>query len=277
MREMGGLLRRMPWTSATFTIGSLALAGIFPFSGFWSKDEILTVLLHEHHYVVFTIALAGAFLTAFYVTRLWFRVFAGPPQTEGLHEANASMIAPMVVLAAITTVIGVWSPGFSAFLGHEGEWPNIAIALTGTAVGLSGFALGYWVYGRRSVVLNTRSLKRRMGYSYDALTQKLYFDLTYDTFIIRPYMVVCGWLAAFDARVIDGAVNGVARAWVALSSGAWVFDARAVDGAVNGAAHAVREVGSRLRRVESGRIQTYQRLILGAVVLLMLYVVVKGA
>ena len=88
MREMGGLRKFLPWTTATFTIGSLALAGVFPFSGFWSKDEILTVLWHEGHYVVWAIALSGAFVTAFYVARLWFRVFTGPEQTEHPHEAH---------------------------------------------------------------------------------------------------------------------------------------------------------------------------------------------
>ncbi len=96
MREMGGLARKLPWTTATFTIGSLALAGVFPFSGFWSKDEILTVLWHEDHYVAWAIALAAAFVTAFYVARLWFRVFTGPQQSEGLAEGHMEMIAPMV-------------------------------------------------------------------------------------------------------------------------------------------------------------------------------------
>ena len=277
MREMGGLSRFMPWTTATFTVGSLALAGVFPFSGFWSKDEILTSLWHGQHYVVFAVALLAAFVTAFYVTRLWFRVFAGPPQCEELHEAHRSMLAPMVLLAAITAVIGVLSPAFSVFVGHEGEWPAIGMALTSSAVAFSGIGLGWYFYGRRSVVVNTRTVKQRMGYVYQALVQKLYFDLTYERLIIVPYMVLTRLLAGFDLKAIDRVVNEVGRGWVALSQVSWTFDARAIDGTVNGVASAVRRAGSRARQIESGRVQTYQRLILGALVLLMIFVVVKGA
>jgi len=277
MREMGGLARHMPWTTATLAIGSLALAGIPPLSGFWSKDEILTRLWEGGHYVAFALALAAALVTAFYVTRLWFRTFGGPPQTEGLHEAHRSMVVPMVVLATITAGIGFTSPAFSAFLGHEGHWPALGMALTSTVVGLSGITLGWWVYGRRTVVVNTRSIKQRMGYAYDALVQKLYFDLTYERLIVGPYVALAGLLARFDLSVVDRFVNRVADGWVALSRGSWAFDMRFIDGSVNGIARAVREIGSRARSIESGRVQTYQRLIVAAVVLLMIFVVLKGA
>ena len=277
MREMGGLARSMPWTTATFTVGSLALAGVFPFSGFWSKDEILTVLWDGHHYVVFFVALAAAFVTAFYVTRLWFRVFAGPPQAEELHEAHRSMLAPMVLLASITTVVGVTSPAFSAFVGHEGHWPDVTMALFGSSVALAGIALGWFVYGRRSVVINTRGLKQRMAYPYQALVQKLYFDLTYEWLIIRPFVALTHVLARFDLGAIDRLVNEAGRAWVSLSLGSSVFDARVIDGSVNGIARSVRGAGARARTLESGRVQTYQRLIVGALLLLMIFVVVKGA
>ena len=174
-------------------------------------------------------------------------------------------------------MIGVSSPAFSQFIGHEGEWPAIGMALTSSAVALAGIALGYYVYGRRSVVVNTRTLKRRFGYGYDALTQKLYFDLTYERLIIQPFIALARLLARFDLGAIDRVVNEAGRAWVALSSGSWTFDAKVIDGSVNGIARGVRVAGSRARSLESGRVQTYQRLILGALVLLMIFVVVKGA
>ncbi len=277
MREMGGLSRSMPWTTATFTVGSLALAGVFPFSGFWSKDEILTLLWHEHHYLAFAVALSAAFVTAFYVTRLWLRVFAGPQQAEELHEAHGSMLGPMFVLAAITTVIGFTSPAFSYFLGHKGHWPDVTMALTGSAVGLAGIALGWLVYGRRSAVADTGVIKQRAGYAYQALSQRLYFDVAYEWLFIRPYMALTVMLARFDLRVIDRIVNEAGRAWVVLSHGSWTFDARVIDGSVNGIASGIRSAGRRARSIESGRVQTYQRLILGALVLFMVFVVVKGA
>ncbi len=277
MREMGGLAKKMPVTTVTFTIGSLALAGVFPFSGFWSKDEILTVLWNGHHYVVFVLALAAAFVTAVYVARLWFRVFTGPEQTTGLKEAHIEMLVPMSILAAVTAVIGFGSPYFAQFLGHEGEWPAAAIALTSTAVAGLGLALGWWAYGRRSRVLNTRPLKERAGWMYDALVQKLYFDLTYDYFIVRGYDRLAGALAVFDSTVVDGIVNGSAAIWRAASEVGQSIDRVVIDGAVNGVATLVRATGARVRRIQTGRVQTYQGLMLAALVLLMLWFVVKGA
>jgi len=276
MREMGGLAKRMPVTTAAFGAGALALAGVPPMAGFFSKDEILTVLVHEHQYAALAIALAAAFVTAFYVARLFFRVFTGPPQTEHLKEAHVEMLAPMVVLAAITTVVGFAGPALGEFLGHEIPWPEPGVAALSVGVAAAGLAAGWWVYGRRTVVLNTRPLKERFGVLYTALSLKLYFDLTYDNFVVKPYARLAAWLARFDLGVIDGVVNGAGRLWQALSAaGSW-FDTRAVDGAVNGAAAAVVASGERVRAIQVGRVQAYQALMFGAIVLVMLLLVVKG-
>jgi NADH-quinone oxidoreductase subunit L len=277
MREMGGLARHLPVTSVTFGIGALALAGIFPFSGFWSKDEILYAAWSHGHYFIFSVALAAAFVTAFYVARLWFRVFTGPVQTEHLAEGHREMLVPMGVLAAITAVIGFTAPFFSEFLGHHGHWPEPAIAIGSSVVALCGLALGWWAYGRRHLVLNTRSLKDRAGYGYTVLEQRFYFDITYDHFIIRPYMRATESLARFDSTIVDGAVNGAAALWKRVTDVAWTFDGRVIDGLVNGTARAARVSGGALRRIQAGRVQTYQRYVLGALVLLMLWIVVKGA
>jgi len=120
-----------------------------------------------------------------------------------------------------------------------------------------------------------------MGLVYTALSQKLYFDLAYEVLFIRPYILACRLLASFDLNVIDGAVNAVARGWVIVSSLSWRIDGTVIDGAVNGIASLARESGTGLRKLQSGRIQNYQRLVFSAVVALMLcvviYVVVKGA
>jgi NADH-quinone oxidoreductase subunit L len=276
MREMGGLGKHLKVTTVTFTIGSLALAGVFPFSGFWSKDEILTVLLHEGQFVALGISLLAAFVTAYYVARLWFRVFTGPQQTYDLHEAHTEMLVPMGVLAAVTALIGFSSPAFAGFLGHEGEWPAIGMALTSTVVAGSGLLLGWFMYGRRTKVVNTRAIKQRAGYVYGALVNKLYLDLTYEHFIIRPYGRFAAWLGRFDGRVIDGIVNSVGRAWQALSLIGWRFDNGVVDGAVNGVGRLVRVVGDRARTLQVGRVQAYQGLVAGVLVALMLWIVVKG-
>jgi NADH-quinone oxidoreductase subunit L len=277
MREMGGLRRHLPVTTAVFGIGSLALAGVFPFSGFWSKDEIIAVLWHEHHYVALVAALAAAFVTAFYVARLWFRVFTGPEQTEGLREGHVEMLVPMGVLAAITALIGFAGPVLGEFLGHEIPWPDPALAGVSLAVAGAGLALGWWAYGRRSMVLNTRPLKERARFLYGALDQKLYFDLTYDHFLVKPYAQVAAALGEFDRTIVDGAVNGAATVWRAGADLGGAFDHRFVDGAVNGVAVLVRAAGAQLRRIQVGRVQVYQGVMLVSLVLFMLLIVVKGA
>jgi len=277
MREMGGLAKHMPFTTMTFTVGAMALAGVFPLAGFFSKDEIITVLLEEGHHVAFVAVLIASGLTAFYMTRLWFRVFSGPEQTEHLHEGHKSMVGPMVLLALITVVAGLGSPLYAELLGHEGKWPEVGVALASTAIAALGIGVGWWFYGRRWSVVNTRVWKQRFGGFYGALAQKMYFDLIYDFVFVRGYFVASRALAAFDIKGVDAVVNGAASGWHVGTSVVQRFDEVVVDGAVNGAANLSRTVGGALRRIQTGRLQSYQRLVVAAVVLLMLYLVVKGA
>jgi NADH-quinone oxidoreductase subunit L len=219
----------------------------------------------------------AAFVTAFYVARLWFRVFTGPEQTEGLREGHRSMLLPMGVLGAITAVIGFTGPAIGRFLGHEIPWPEPATAALSTSVAGAGLALGWFVYGRRSRVLNTRVIQERIGFAYDVLVNKLYLDLTYQYFVVRPYAAASQALAVFDGSVIDGVVNGAARAWTRVAEASRTFDVTVVDGLVNGAAVVVKEAGATLRRIQTGRVRAYQMLVVGAVVALVVWVLVKGA
>lgn len=297
MRMMGGLGKKMPITAGTFTVGTLALAGIVPFSGFFSKDEIIAVLMHDHHYVVLAVALTSSMLTAFYVARMLFRIFADPKQTE-LHEGHLSMLAPMCVLAAITTVLGFWSVGFAGFLGGSGHWPELAVALPSLGVAAVGLTVGWWMYGRRGMVVNTRIYKQRFAHAYGALDRKIYFDELYDRFLIRPFFAVADALAAFDRNVVDGAVNLAVSAWVAASKLGWSFDDRVIDGAVNGIArvdtatcsaldafdahvvdglvdgfgNTVRKAGA-VRKVHTGNVQTYVTAFVVAAVVVVLVLV----
>jgi len=276
MREMGALRKSMPITTVVFTFGTLALAGIFPFSGFWSKDEILTVLLHEHHYVAFGLALLAALITAFYCARLWFRVFAGKAHNHHAHEADAKMLAPMVLLASITLVIGFATPVFATFLGHEGEWPAIAMAASSSAVALAGLLAGWWAFGLGK--LDTEKVKSQFAWAYALVANKFYFDAIYEAMFVRGFVKTADLLWKFDGSVIDAIVNGAARLWRQTSEYAWAFDGSVVDGAVNGAANAVKSGGARARRLQTGQVQAYQRFVLGAAIaLVLLLVLVKGA
>jgi NADH-quinone oxidoreductase subunit L len=278
MREMGGLAKHMPATTATFTIGALALAGVPPLAGFFSKDEIIAVLIHEGHWFAFAAVVFASALTAFYVTRLWFRVFTGPVQNEHLKEGHRTMTMPMMLLALITMVAGFGTTTFASFVGHEGEWPALEMWLLSLVIGGSGIGLGWWFYGRRSVVVNTRVWKARLGKVYGMISQKFYFDLTYEHVFIRGYFALASALYWIDANVVDGVVNGASHVYTRVSRVAWEFDRIVVDGVVNAFAAVSRSVGSTLRRIQTGRLQSYQRLVVGAVVILVLCValMVKG-
>jgi NADH-quinone oxidoreductase subunit L len=266
IRQMGGLRKSLPWTTAAFTAGALALSGVFPFSGFWSKDDILTTLWSGGHYLAFGFALLTALLTAFYMARLWFRVFGAKQACSLAREAHVEMIAPMVFLGLVTLVIGFTGPAFAGLLGEQKGWPDIAMAVTSSAVALSGIGAGWFVYGRGAV--DTDAVKRRLGWAYQVLANNLYFDLTYSHWLVRPYVAATELLARFDTRVIDGAVNGVATGWRSASEAGWTFDARVIDGAVNGAT-LVRAAGARLRTLQGGRVQSYQRLAFAALLVLL--------
>jgi NADH-quinone oxidoreductase subunit L len=277
MREMGGLRKHMPITWITFLIGSLALAGVVPFSGFFSKDGIISALLGAGHVWAVAVLLVVSLLTAFYMTRLYFRVFEGPEQIEHLHDGHPSMLAPMVTLAAISCVVGFATTWFARFLGEAGEWPTVALIAISTCVAALGIYGGWWFYGRPWIVVNTRVYKQRFAWIYGALHSKLYFDAAYEAIFIHPYMAAADLLARFDHSGIDAVVNGVGKGWVLFASGAWRFDTDFIDSAVNGLAVVSKSAGRRLRTLQSGRLQSYQRLILAAVVLLMVFLVVKGA
>jgi NADH-quinone oxidoreductase subunit L len=281
MREMGGLRKHMPVTWLVFLIGSLALAGVVPLSGFFSKDEIIDALMTAHLYWAVAVVFIASGLTAFYMTRMYFRVFEGPTQTDHLHEGSPLMLGPMVCLATITVFIGFGSVTFARLLGEAGEWPALPLIFASTTVAAIGVGTGYWFFGRQTVVVNTGAYKRILGPVYAALSQKFYFDTVYDIAIIKPYMSLTKGLWTFDGTVIDGVVNGVAKGWVAVTEICATIDRVVIDGAVNGLASLSRKSGDMLRRIQTGRLQSYQRLILSAVVVLMLYLVlyavVKGA
>ncbi|HSK48836.1 MAG TPA: NADH-quinone oxidoreductase subunit L [Coriobacteriia bacterium] len=297
MRLMGGLGRHMPITAGTFTVGTLALAGVFPFSGFFSKDEIIAVLIHEGDYVVAALALVASALTAFYVARMLFRVFGGPEQTE-LHEGHTTMLAPMAVLAAITAVGGFASPAFAEFLGGHGVWPELRVALPSLGVAATGLTVGWWFYGRPGVVVNTRIYKERFSRIYGSLEQKLFFDSFYQNIVIRQFFHLADLLAVFDRKVLDGIVNLAVTVWVKSAAGAWRFDDVAIDGTVNGVARAdvfatkqldsfdngavdgavnlfgtsVLRAGA-IRKIHTGNVQTYiTAFAVAAVVLVLVFV-----
>jgi NADH-quinone oxidoreductase subunit L len=209
---MGGLRKYMPVTFATFGIGTLALVGIPPFAGFFSKDEIIATAFHTHHYAIWLVALATAFVTALYMTRAIVLTFAGDYRgADHPHESPPAMTAPMALLAALSVGAGFMTGLFGDwvhFPGAEGEAFSVGLAVLSVAVVLAGIGLGWRLYGRAS----ERDPMLSLGWFSRLLTNKYYMDELYTNDVVRPIQYpIANGVNAFDRGVIDGAVNGVGR------------------------------------------------------------------
>jgi NADH-quinone oxidoreductase subunit L len=277
IQNMGGLHGKMKITSTTFLIASLSIAGIFPLSGFWSKDEIFATALGGGHYIFLTVAVLVAFMTAFYMFRLYFMTFTGKPRDqhafEHAHESPKSMTVPLMILAILSVCAGWWgipwlANGYSSFVyfgaTHDAE-PNIPLMLLSFVVAGSGIGLAYLMYIKGAI--SPVRMAERFKPVYTFLYNKWYFDELYMAVVVNPTYKLSSILFKFDQLVIDGMVNGAGKATILLS---WVndlFDTYVVDGAVNGAGYVSIFFGRNLRKIQTGQLQTYALVVfLGAVV-----------
>ncbi|CCH56778.1 proton-translocating NADH-quinone oxidoreductase, chain L [Fibrisoma limi BUZ 3] len=233
IRNMGGLRKYLPVTFITFLIGTIAISGLPPFAGFFSKDEILAHVF-EHNKVLWALGVLGSALTSFYMFRLLFLTFFGEfrgteEQRHHLHESPATMTAPLVVLAILSAVGGAlnlpgggWLGDFMAplFEGsrqvnpeafaestieHSTEYILMAVS---AGVALIAGVIAYAMYVSRGAVpapdAAERSLPEQVVYN------KYYVDEFYDAIIVRPIRGLGDALYSFGEFVIDGIVNGVA-------------------------------------------------------------------
>jgi NADH-quinone oxidoreductase subunit L len=278
--EMGGLYPKMKTTALTFIIGSLSLAGIFPLSGFWSKDEILLLALNKYP-IFMLVGLAVAFMTAFYMFRLCFVTFYGKPKDqhkfEHAHESPKVMTVPLVILAFLSIFAGwVGIPwlhkGYSSFVYHHEVHhlePNFILMIVATLVALSGIYLAYLMYYKGSI--SPEKLKNKFSFIYKVLYNKYYFDELYNAIIIKPLFKLTDFLfKKFDLGVIDWLVNSVGNFTVFLSWLWELFDTYIVDGAVNGLGYVVRGTGAGMRKVQTGQLQNYAFIIFFGIVLIIL-------
>ncbi|MEK7874233.1 MAG: NADH-quinone oxidoreductase subunit L, partial [Chloroflexota bacterium] len=231
VKDMGGLARKMPLTATVFIIASLALVGIPPLSGFWSKDEAMAVLAGNP--LIYALALLSVFLTGVYIGRLCLLVFFGTPRDhhvhEHAHEAPLFMAAPMLGLAFLSVVAGfvaldAFGPalGVSRFTGigsflyaHEPE-PftfHAGIAALSTLSALAGLGVAWVIYGARLV--SPEAVTQRLRFLYDLSVNKYHMDTLYQALINRVILVVAGVVALFDRAVVnDVGVNAPGRATV---------------------------------------------------------------
>ena len=274
MSEMGGLRKRLPITFWTFLIGSLALSGVPPLAGFWSKDELLVVAEHEGHPILFVVLLATALLTAFYMTRAVLMTFFGDYRGHGEpHEAPRSMTGVLVVLASVTVVAGlIGSPQLGAVFGKWVYFEELEealfvpwVALLSTLAAAGGILIGYALY---------RDYKERdpltsLGGAYTLVSNKFYLDDIYWNGIIRPVRdnlsAATYWT---NQHILDAAVNGAAAFTRAVGRGVRRFDDTVIDGIVNGMANIAGFTGGLLRYIQSGNVQRYAAFLFTGVVVL---------
>jgi NADH-quinone oxidoreductase subunit L len=267
IRKMGGLRHLMPRTHQAFLVGSLALVGIFPFAGFFSKDSILAAAMDAgpYGYVLWIAGLAGTFLTGLYTFRLLFLVFWGEPSPfvrEHFHPIKRDVVGiSLAVPVAILTVLSIvggwieWAP-----LWHPIEtwlepvahptvapevWMEIATSLLALALGIGGAALAWMLYGARAFPVPRLALAQRV------LEHKFYFDELYDALFYRPSV------------------------WIAKALRRWVEDPL-ISATGDELGEDTRDVGGLVARVQTGLLRTYALAIASSVaVLAIVFVAVR--
>ena len=217
IQKMGGLFSQMKTTGWTFVIAMLAIAGVPPLSGFWSKDEILSSALHNGHPVFFWVVALTSLLTAFYMARLVFLVLFGKPRSDlHAHESPLSMTIPLMILAFLAVFSGfLGSPfihhAFQEFIffgaAAEVEAPDYKVMGLSLIISVAGIGLAAFMY------LGNKKPSDNASPSglHKLLLNKYYIDEIYDAIFVKPCLAICQFAFKFDSLVVDGLVNGAAR------------------------------------------------------------------
>ncbi|MCC7366617.1 MAG: NADH-quinone oxidoreductase subunit L [Dehalococcoidia bacterium] len=271
MDDLGGLWKKMPITGTTFLIGCVALSGLAPLAGFWSKDEIFAETLDKWGWTVIPLGIAAIF-TAFYSTRLFIRTFMGQPRNkhvyEHTHESNALMTGPLLFLAALALVSGFFvfdgvaeAIGFPGGIGafvfshephHFGlgdiDWP---LAAASTGMSIVGIFFGAWLYWGNRLAKSTRIAEAQPGV-YQLLKNKFYFDELYQWFIDKAVLGFSFLTSWFDRYVVN-------------------------DTGVDGSAQLTGYTGSVLKYIQTGRLPNYAMgIALGVLTLALAGLAVRG-
>ncbi|MBI5352703.1 MAG: NADH-quinone oxidoreductase subunit L [Chloroflexi bacterium] len=304
MRNMGGLRKTMPVTFWLYIIGTLALAGIFPFAGFWSKDEILLDAAKLYPTVYWLLAIA-AFFTAFYMGRQIWMVFFGEARHEAAAHAEESpkvMTVPLMVLAALSILggalnlpyihtLGHWLEHTVELVEHEAQvapWLeqslgglNIYVALISTVAALLAIFISWLIYGRNPLKTGqVDPLKKPLGFIFTGMENKWFVDEGYFAVIINPFKKLSQFIAdVIDWRfwhdfvhdtVILGTYNWLSE--IALNDYA---DQKGIDAFANWLGTATQSVSATLRKVQNGFVRSYALSVMLGVVLILGYLIFK--
>jgi NADH-quinone oxidoreductase subunit L len=294
MRNMGGMRKTMPVTFWLYMVGTLALAGIFPFAGFWSKDEIL-LDASLHYPTVYWLLTIAAFLTAFYMGRQIWMVFFGEARHEAAAHAEESpkvMTIPLMVLAALSVLGGALNLPFEGFhnLGHWLEYTlheveslplNLQVAGVSTLLALLAILVSWFIYGRNPLKAGQIDpLKKPLGFFFTGMENKWYVDEIYQTIVITPFAKLSEFLAdVIDWRfwhdfvhetVIAGTYNWVSN--IALNDYA---DQKGIDAFANALGTWTQSLSTAMRKVQNGFVRSYALSVLLGVVLIVGYLIFK--
>jgi NADH-quinone oxidoreductase subunit L len=260
--QMGNLRKKMPVTFWTFLIGALALSGIPPFSGFYSKDSIFAQCLEQNNYLLLTVAVVVAALTAFYTFRLFFVVFFGQEKSDHAkhaHESSLVITLPLIILAVFAAVggfIGVVNNYTSQFTPDH-ETLSVVQQLTeplhtpipmiiGIVVALFGIFLAFSIYKNAT----TDPLPAKLGGLATAMKNRFYFDELYEATFIRAHDFIAAICGIIDRYLLEGVIIGAIRGGTDLS-------------------------GRGLRLLQTGNLQTYAFLFVLGVALLLYFALGK--
>ncbi len=299
MRKMGGLRRFMPYTFWSFTAAVLAITGFPLTAGFFSKDEILWQAFSGPHgsFLLWLLGVVGAGLTAFYMFRQFFLVFFGESRADHhaqahLHESPKLMTFPLVVLAVGSIAAG-WI-GLPALLGgsqfakwlepvlggHGEESASVTLEVllmtTSVVVAVFGFYVAYLLYFRCSLA-SERFSSFGGGMPYRLSYNKYYVDEVYQFVFVRGTLLLARAGFWIDQYIIDSIVDGAARINVFVSWLHRLFDNYVVDLLVNAVAGGTFYIGDKFRRVQTGNINSYLYVIVGALVVAMIIKIRYGS
>jgi NADH-quinone oxidoreductase subunit L len=304
MRNMGGLRKQMPVTFWLYLIGTLALAGIFPFAGFWSKDEILLDAARKFPVVYILLSIA-AFLTAFYMGRQIWMVFFGKPRHAAAGHAEESpkvITVPLMVLAALSALGGALNlPGIHTLtlwldhtieaVEHEAEvapwlalsWGgfNPLVALLSLVLALAAIYISWLIYGRKPLDAGQKDpLKKPLGFFFTGMENKWFVDEIYAAVILKPYAAISRFLADvidwrfwhdwFHEKVIAGTYNFLSKTVLDLR-----VDQQFIDAIANGLGNLTRRASAGLRRLQNGFVRSYALAVLFGVVIILGYLLLK--
>jgi NADH-quinone oxidoreductase subunit L len=302
MRNMGGLKNTMKVTFWVYLIGAIALTGLPPLAGFWSKDEILAEANHLNlpAYILLTLA---AIFTAFYMARQVLMVFFGKarsPAAEHAQESPPVMTIPLMILAGLSVLGGLLNLPFKGFhqftiwiehtageIVKEGEFV-VLVALISTGLTLLAFALAWWLYNPRryeefwsepAARRPDDPLRRYIGPVFEVLKNKYWVDELYWTVILNPYIALSRFLADvidwrfwhdwFHDKVIVGGFNLITRLLAVR------IDLGGIDAFFNGLAKLVQRFAGLLRRVQTGYVRNYALMIFVGVVVILGYLLLR--